>query len=138
MKITKLIKGGLFIYECIRVVLIAFVLYLQGIGGLSVKVIYTAPCALYPLMALFIMIGANRYKVYVPLFIAGKCIGVFMLLGWSIITRQVTMIESFILSGDFFSLAAALMINRDFRKQTEFNEQKQPAELPSSPEPEDK
>ena len=118
MKITQLVKGGLFIYECIRIVFLALVLYLQGSGGLSIKVIFTAPGVLYPLMALFIWLDANRYKVYIPLFLAGKCVGVFMLLGWSIITRQVTMIESFILSGDFFSLAAAIMINREFQKQS--------------------
>ena len=137
MKIIKLIKCGLFVYECIRIVLIAFALYLQRSGGFSVKVIYTAPCALYPLMALFIWIDANRHKAYVPLFMAGKCIGIFMLLGWSIITRQVTMIESFILSGDFFSLAAALMINRDFQRQTALSEREQPAQLPAAAEPED-
>ena len=118
MKIIKLIKPGLFIYECIRIVLLAFILYFQGGEGISAKVIFTAPGALYPLMAMFIWLDCGRYRVYVPLFTAGKCVGIFMMLGWSIITRQVTMIESFVLSVDFFSLAAVLMIRRNLKIQT--------------------
>ena len=118
MKIIRLIKGGLFIYECVRIMLLAVVLYFQESGGLSVKVIYTAPGVLYLLMALFIWLDTDKYRAYVPLFTAGKCVGIFMLLGWSIITRQVTMLECFALSGDFFTLAAALMINKSLQEQS--------------------
>ncbi|MCL2266512.1 MAG: hypothetical protein FWC17_01945 [Treponema sp.] len=98
--------------------ILALTLYMQEGGGFSVKVIFTAPGVLYILMALFILIDSKRYSVYLPLFIAGKFTGIFMLLGWSIITRQVTMIESFVLSVDFFSLAAVLMIRRNLKIQT--------------------
>jgi len=125
MKITKLLKGGLFVYECFRIIILAFVLSFQGSWGFSIKIIFSAPGALFPLMALFIWLDANRYSAYIPLFAAGKCIGVFILLGWSIITRQVTMIESFVLSGDFFALAAVIMINKDFQKQKTLEEQAQ-------------
>jgi len=35
------------------------------------------------------------------------------------------MIESFVLSGDFFALAAVIMINKDFQKQKTLEEQAQ-------------
>ena len=118
MKIIKLIKCGLFIFEFLRIMILALTLYMQEGGGFSVKVIFTAPGVLYILMALFILIDSKRYSVYLPLFIAGKFTGIFMLLGWSIITRQVTMLECFALSGDFFTLAAALMINKSLQEQS--------------------
>ena len=72
------------------------------------------------LMALFIWLDAVRYRVYIPLYIAGKCIGIFILMtGWFIFSIQVTIIESFILSGDLFALAAILLILKDIDKESE-------------------
>ncbi|MCL2197174.1 MAG: hypothetical protein FWB77_06120 [Treponema sp.] len=74
-------------------------------------------------MALFIWLDINRYKTYLPLFISGKCIGLFLLLGWLIVSRQVTMmgslfktamyVELVLLSGDLLALTAVLLIKRD-------------------------
>jgi len=88
-------------------------------------VLFAAPSALFPLMALFIWLDIDRYKVFVPLYLAGKSIGIFLELGWSIISRQGTMIGSLnftsivaqlILSGDLFALAAAIMIYKCLQK----------------------
>jgi len=38
-----------------------------------------ASVSLFPLMAFFILLDGARYKVYIPLFIAGKCIGILSL-----------------------------------------------------------
>jgi len=76
-------------------------------------------------MALFIWLDTDRYKEYLPLFSAGKCIGIFLLLVWFIIFRQVTMIgsvfglaiyaELLVLFGDLLSLGAVLLIKNDIK-----------------------
>ena len=130
MKIIQLVKPGLFIYECIRIMALITILILQrNEPGLFLKMIFASPAVLFPLMALFIWLDIDRYKAYLPLFTAGKCIGIFILLGWSIISRRVTMIGGFnetaifaeliLLSGDFFALAAILLVIKDFEKTTE-------------------
>lgn len=85
-------------------------------SAFSVIVVFAAPCVLFPLMALFIWLDADRYRAFTPLFIAGKSISAFILLGWFIITGQVTMFEGFVLSGDLFALALILIIKKDFNK----------------------
>ena len=90
--------------------------------------IFSASSTLFPLMALFVLIDVSRYKVYLPLFAAGKCIAIFSQLGWSIISRQVTIIgdysgiaviEYLVLSGDLLAIAAVLIIIKDTKKTTE-------------------
>jgi len=126
MGLTRFLKIGLFIYECIRILLLSLILIIQkDEGGLLVRMIFTAPSALFPLMALFIMLDTNRYKVYLPLFAAGKGIGIFLEALWSIVYRQDTMKESmdrsavlaqYVLSGDLFALAAVIMIIKHIQK----------------------
>jgi len=105
---------------------IAAVLIIQGdVSGMFIKIILAAPAALFPLMALFIWLDTARYKEYLPLFSAGKCIGFFLLLGWFIISQQVTMIgkilgisiyaEPLLLCGDLLSLGAVLLINKNVK-----------------------
>jgi len=108
-------------------ILITILILHSNDAGILIKMIFAAPAVLFPLMALFIWLDTGRYKTYLPLFAAGKCIGIFILLGWSIISQQVTMISSFssaaiiagnfvanagliLLSGDFFALAAVILI----------------------------
>jgi len=96
-------------------------------GGFP-RFIYTAPAVLFPLMALFIWLDASRYRAYLHLFAAGKCIGLFLLLGWSVIARFTMTMEAYgialtewiILGGDFLALAAILfIIKNDNIKLTE-------------------
>jgi len=120
MKIVQFVKPVLFIYELIRIMVLVFVLILFGNEStFLIKIVYTAPCALLPLMALFIWLDSSRYREYIPLLLAGKFIGIFILAIWSIISKQVTMIEGFILSGDLFAIAAVLLINKDIKETTE-------------------
>jgi len=136
MKIITFIKPGLFIYECVRIMIFISILILQrNDPGIFTKMIFAAPIVLFPLMALFIWLDTDKYRAYLPLFIAGKSIGIFILLGWSIISRQVTIVDTLsaaafagnltvsaqviLLSGDFFALAAALLIIRDIEKAAE-------------------
>jgi len=129
MRLISFLKPGLFIYECLRILILTLILVFQGgDSGHFIRVLFTAPSALFPLMALFIWLDTDRYNVYLPLFAAGKGIGIFLELGWSIISQQATIIGSsnisvvltqLILSGDLFALAACLMIIKDVRKLEE-------------------
>jgi hypothetical protein len=129
MGIIRLIKPGLFLYECLRILTLGAVLILRSNEtGVSGHFVYAAPGVLFPLMALFIWLDSGRYRAYLPLFAAGKCIGISTLLGWSIVSGQVTIIgrvfgaavlaELAFVSGDLLALAAVLLIYKDNRKNT--------------------
>jgi hypothetical protein len=93
--------------------------------------VYAAPCALFPLMALFVWLDVCRYRNYLPLFLAGKCVSIAALLVWFIVSRQVTMFEGLsissgivlvelaLLSGDLLSIAAVLLIARGAQIEAE-------------------
>jgi len=120
MRIIQLFKPGLFIYELLKFMILVFILLFQKEEPVTTaKMIFAASGVLFPLMALFIWLDTNRYNVYLPLLIAGKCVGIFILLGWSILSKQVTMIESYLLSGDLFALAVILLIIKDAQKPIE-------------------
>ena len=126
MRLISFLKPGLLIFECVRVLFIVLILVLQGNDpGLLTRIVLAAPSALFPLMALFICLDFDRYKEYLPLYMAGKSIGIFLQVGWSIISRQVTMIggqsipdilAQLILSGDLFAIAAVLIIIKSIQK----------------------
>nr|AGS51821.1 hypothetical protein [uncultured bacterium contig00053] len=126
MGVVGILKPGLFIYECVRIIILAFVLVIIMPEKSSIPwLAFIAPGALFPLMALFLWLDILYYKAFIPLFIAGKCIGIFSLLIWSLISRQLTMIEGFagyliipemiFLCGDLFALAAILFIYRSMQ-----------------------
>jgi hypothetical protein len=131
MRIVSILKPALFIYECVRIIILSFTLVFQIPAGSSALqwMSFTANGALFPLMALFIWLDISRYRPYLPLFIAGKCIAILSLLDWFIIFRQVTMTqglpyvyiiaEMFFLCGDLLAMAAVLLVFKDIRKLTE-------------------
>jgi len=125
----RILKPSLFVYECVRFTLfILIILILGSKQQFSIIIVFTAPCILFPLMALFIWLDAVRNKAYLPLFLAGKCIYIFALIVWFILSKQAKMFTSndsvanlaqFILSGDLFTLAAVLVIKNDTNELTE-------------------
>jgi len=130
MKIIQLLKPGLFLYECLRIMILAAILVLRSNeNDILGRLVYTAPSALFPLMALFIWLDSQRYRAYLPLFAAGKCIAISTLLGWSIVSGQVTMIgkllgaaifaEAVLLSGDLLTIAVVFLVHKDNRKNPE-------------------
>ncbi|MDR2965565.1 MAG: hypothetical protein LBU88_07300 [Treponema sp.] len=133
MGIIRYLKPGFFIYECFRITILAFTLVyiLPGTSALLWMGI-AAPQALFPLMALFICLDTKKHKVYLPLYIAGKSIGIISLLSWSIIFGRTKLIggysgafilaELILLAGDLFTLAAALLIQSSLRKTKEAEE----------------
>lgn len=130
VRLINIIKPGLFIYECIRmIILVASVVYLMPGSSIFSWLFFAAPSAMFLLMALFLWLDAFRYKAYLPLFMAGKCIGIFAQMGWSIITRRDAVMERFniiidnvnmiLLSGDLFAMAAILMIIKSIQNSSE-------------------
>jgi hypothetical protein len=129
MGIIRLVKPALFLYECLRILVLGAVLILRSNEAGGAQLAYAAPGVLFPLMALFIWLNPDRYRAYLPLFAAGKCIGISALLGWSIVSAQVTMIgrvfgaavfaELLFVCGDLLALAAVFLIYRDNRRNTE-------------------
>jgi hypothetical protein len=127
----RFLRFGLFIYECFRVFpLMGVFITLQAHESTATPwLIYAAPCALFPLMALFLWLDLTRYQNYLPLLLAGKCVSVTVLLVWFIISRQVTMIkdlsnsvvfiELILIGGDLLSIAAVLLIVKSVRKAAE-------------------
>ncbi|MDR0323883.1 MAG: hypothetical protein LBI12_05495 [Treponema sp.] len=129
MKKISILKPGLFIYECIRIILIFALMFRLPLQNFIPVLAFAAPNALFPLMSLFICLNISRYKTFIPLFIAGKCIGIFSLLGWSIIAKIPAIMiitgvpfgrlfPDFFLCGDLFALAAILFINATINKPT--------------------
>ena len=120
MKVVSIVKPVLFIYECIRILVLAGYMILQGYNSSNfTNMVFAAASVLFPLMVLFLCLDTIRYRAYVPLFTAGKCIGIFTLLLFSIISMRLTMIGGVLLSGDFFALAAILLIGKDVKLITE-------------------
>jgi len=120
----RILKPGLFLYECLKILAIFTVLIIQrNDNGLFLKMVLAAPAVLFPLMGLFIWLDTNRYKAYLPLFTAGKCISLFLTAGWLIVSQQVTMLgnifkaviyaEAALFGGDLFALTAVLLIMKD-------------------------
>jgi hypothetical protein len=126
MNIVRFLKPFVFTLECIKLMIITLIIIIQGDApGLFIKILLAAPGALFPLMALFIWLDTERYKEYPPLFLAGKCIGISLLLGWFIFFSQVTMVgsifgfavyaEGILLCGDLLSMGIVLLISRNIK-----------------------
>ena len=126
MRITRFFKFILLIFEFINFVFASGIMIFRSIGQLGFpQITFLASTALFPLMALFLWLDIDRYKAYIPLFTAGKCIGVFSILCWSIFSRQVKIIEvligsanieSFLLYGYLFSIIVILLIIREKKR----------------------
>ena len=87
------------------------------------KMIFGAQGVLFPLIALFLCFNAVKYREYIPLYIAGKIIGIFVILGWSILTIGYNFYDFFgelVLIGlDCLALVSILIIKKDVKKNTE-------------------
>ena len=121
MGIIRVLKPALFVYEAVRIIILALTLMFFLPGDSAIPwLAFASPGALFPLMALFLWLDIFRYKAYLPLYIAGKCIGIFLLLGFSIVSGGFTIINEFrganvyaefiFLSGDLLAFAGILFI----------------------------
>jgi hypothetical protein len=129
MKISRLLKPILFAGECIRITaLTTMYAVLQPAGSIAFPwIVFTASGALYPLITLFFWLDSERYKSYIMLYFAGKCVNISSLLGWFIITRRGTMnvllLETgyltgiILLIGDILSILIVFMMKDDWLKK---------------------
>jgi len=133
MKVVNIIKGVLFIYESVRIVFLVLSLtYVLPVTNAVSWLAYAVPGALFPLMAMFIWIDITRYNSYLPLYTAGKCIGIFSLMLFSVIILSdyakmdrdsgIFLGAGLVfLIGDLFALAGILYISNNFNKMTKLN-----------------
>jgi len=132
MVLNRLAKFVLLFYECVRILALAVYVFLHGGGSSSFPMLaYASPGVLFPLMALFVWLDAVRYRAFLPLFIAGKCIAIVSLLGWLIFVKHFTMAimtkgffgifttEWLLLAADLFSIAAVMLIIIDVKRTIE-------------------
>jgi hypothetical protein len=124
MEISRLLRGGLLVSECVRLLGLvgAFVLFRPD--SAFPWLLYVVPNALFPLIALFLWLDFSRYAVYLPLYLAGKCVGIFSIVGWLIASwppaalvqpdgvYSITpdLLAWILLCGDLCSSAAALIV----------------------------
>jgi len=144
---VNIIKGGLFIYESVRIIIL--VLCLIFVLPETNAVSWTAfaiPGALFPLMAMFIWIDITRYNAYLPLYTAGKCIGIFSLIAFSAVSGGFTAFDKasgiflfaglIFMAGDLLALAGILHVNNNFNSTMRLN--KPILEETETPDTEDK
>jgi hypothetical protein len=148
MEIYRPLRAALFLYECIRLVVLmgVFVLLRPGDGtGAFPWLVYAVPNALFPLMALFVWRRFSRYGAYVPLYVSGKCIALAAIFGFCLFSRRdvytavylrnpgVFIILGsllFLLFGDLFSAAGGLALAKKLQKG-EKTAGTAPAEIPA-------
>jgi hypothetical protein len=96
MKEYRTLRAALCIYDWLRLLLMISILTgfgaLQSAGEGSEGIAFvtggvpflvcTAPNALFPLMSLFLWLRFHPYRIYIPLYIAGKVIVLAALGGW--------------------------------------------------------
>jgi hypothetical protein len=93
MRLVRFFKLLLLIIECLTFSVVFNVIY-SSINQAGVpEIALMTPAALFPLMAVFIWLDSTRYRVYMPLFIAGKCVGIFSMLVLSFITGKISNID---------------------------------------------
>ena len=121
------LRAALCVYECLRLVFVvgAFVL-LQPEGEIAFPWLATiTPGALFLLMMVFWRLDISRYRVYGPLYLAGKGISVLTTMFWLFHAKSSIMAElffggstvfivlgivSFLVLGDLLSMVLAAMM----------------------------
>ncbi|MDR2485163.1 MAG: hypothetical protein LBD55_07195 [Treponema sp.] len=127
------LRVGLFIFECVRLFfLLGSFAVLRPDEGAAVFpwISCLAANALFPLMALFLLLDSSRYCGYGPLYTAGKAVSFFAVLVWCIFFRQRILsaavfeqillftlpgILGILIMGDLCSVTAGLFIIRKTR-----------------------
>jgi len=93
MRKARFLKLVLLIFECLSFIA-AFPVIKSSFGQASLPgIILMTSTALFPLMALFIWLDSTRYRVYIPLFLTGKCVGIFCLSCFSLFAGKVSIID---------------------------------------------
>jgi membrane protein implicated in regulation of membrane protease activity len=125
MKNYKPLRIALFYYEIFR--FITFAIHGNAVFTTMQGWQWTAPNALFPLMALFLLIDLDRYVEFLPLSVAGKSVAVVLTI-WSVISNMIpSSAEPYsfdaaivvIAIGDVFSVLVYTRIMKGVKKQGE-------------------
>ena len=95
MEAFRLLRTGLCVYECLRLVFLVGVFILlqpEGVAGFPWLAVIT-PGSMFLLMALFWWINMTRYRVYSPLYLAGKGLSIVTAMFWLFFTKNYMMGE---------------------------------------------
>ena len=135
MHTYKPIRAALLVYDIFRIAVLAlmFASLSPLKAGLFPHLVYLTPNALFPLMALFLLIRLPDFKSYLPLYLAGKIIAVITFYVWGIVSfgsgqdtaylemnqkyPYVLFFGSFVLSlGDLLSIVGSwVLLNKIYR-----------------------
>ena len=144
MEVLKPLRAALFIYECLRILLLVVLLLItsmengassgidfpgeSAIGAFFPYLMYMSANALFPLMALFVWLRPEEFRNYLTLYMAGKIIVVVSFYAWGLfstrelggvehIVRSITLLGGsiFICLADILSIAGAWALKRKYR-----------------------
>jgi len=127
MGVISLLRPALFVYEAVRIIILALTLMFVIPETTALTWLAIASHgALFTLMALFLWIDIKRYREYIPLYLAGKYIGIITIIIFSLVSRRLTIInvssnivifaELFFLCGDILAAAGIHVINIKLHK----------------------
>jgi hypothetical protein len=114
-KKISILSGLLFLYEFIRLLLIMQRVGTSGTDALE-TLFWACPNALFPLMAFFLCVSLDRYRAYIPLYLAGKSAAIVLFARLTISAAQrldgfSTVLEYLpIIAGDVSSLFCCLLL----------------------------
>ena len=143
MDVLRPLRAGLFFFEIFRLLALVVFLFVSPMesgfsaastasGAFPLYVVYLSSNALFPLLALFVWLKPEEYRNYLPLYLAGKIIGMVSFYTWEIFSsRQFlgaeNVVKSLILVGgaaflgllDMLSVWGAWTLKNRFRKALE-------------------
>jgi hypothetical protein len=102
------LRGGIFVYDVLRLIVMLETAVLFALpansseGAIFPLLVYMAPNALFPMMALLFWRRPDEYKPYVFLYVAGKIVGIMANLGWLAFSIRNTVLDM-MFHGDFSS-----------------------------------
>jgi hypothetical protein len=88
MEKIKPLRLALLIYDVLRLAALALLVALftgpgnNTLAGAFPYIVYAAPNCLFPLMSLFLLVRPREHRAYLPLYMAGKALGVMVFMGW--------------------------------------------------------
>jgi hypothetical protein len=79
-RVSRPLQWGLLVYEVFRLAVLVRIMTGDALGEGFPSLIFGAANALFPLMALFLLLDFHRYAAYASLYAAGKILGVVVVI----------------------------------------------------------
>ncbi|MDR3248012.1 MAG: hypothetical protein LBT39_04425 [Treponema sp.] len=99
MNTPRVLQWGLLIYEALRLAVLTWIMTGKLSGEQFPILAFGAANALFPLMALFLLVDIRRYGVYASLYSAGKILGVITLVSCGVFWQD-RLIQAIMLNGN--------------------------------------